>query len=147
MQTYSSENNDLQSLGAAAQRQIDRKTQPQDTLQRPRQIAGLSLAAWLKLLVGIIFLLWLWSHSQTLVRTLLGVPAGVAQAQSEAILTAARKAIEQHHQATGQWPQRIPLPALEALVTMERHGADYRLSVTLDGRGYTMDSSGNFDRK
>ena len=147
MQPYSSEDNDLQTLGVAAQRQIDRKTQQQDTRQQPRQIAGLCLAAWLKLLAGAILLLWLWSNSQTLVRTWLGVSAGVAQAQSEAILKAARTAIEQHHKATGQWPQQVPLPALDALVTMERHGADYQLSVTLDGRGYSMDSSGNFDRK
>jgi hypothetical protein len=73
---------------------------------------------------------------------LFGVSQSAMQVEAQTVLNAARAAVEKHHELTGQWPDQVPLPALEALVSMQSDVAGYQLTLVLDGSSWRMDQYG-----
>lgn len=75
-------------------------------------------------------------------RQLFGISQAAIHLEAHGILVAARAAVEKHHELTGQWPDRVPLPSLEALVAMQSDVSGYQLALVMDGNTWKMDQHG-----
>lgn len=132
---------DLQSLGARAEHSLQHpssKVPSSASSHWPRSAA----TPWIKgaLLAGVLVLAA--SQGGGLRRQVFGVSQAALNLEAQAALASARAAVEQHFKETGAWPDRVPLAALDALVSMERTGSEYRLAVRLEGKAWTMDQTG-----
>lgn len=76
-----------------------------------------------------------------------GVSESQQVAEMTATLTAANAAVDKSHGTTGEWPDRVPLPALAALVDLQNPGPDYRLVARTPHWQLTMTPSGSVQRK
>lgn len=128
----------LETLVSAANQQIERAA---DLHQRQQHAArgAIRAAPWGKimLLVGVLVLVLL--QGLELRRQFFGITQSALRLEAQSVLTAAHAAVEQHRKETGELPDRVPLAALDALVTMERSGSDYQLKLVLDDKTWTMD--------
>lgn len=136
----------LQELIAGARRSIERAEAARIHPDRPGGLSGGRAGRLLR--GGLLALLCVvgWFASADARRLLWGTPEAVTMEESRQTLTAAREAVERHHQMTGEWPRQVPLPHLDALVRLTQPGDGYVLSVQLDGRAYTMGHDGQFAR-
>jgi hypothetical protein len=132
---------DIDALVSAANQHVERGA---DQQQRKEHAARsvLATAPWGKITLLLGALVFLLSQGMELRRQLFGATQAAVAIQAQSVLTAARAAIEQHRKETGELPDRVPLPALDALVTMERSGSDYQLKLGLDGQTWNMDNYG-----
>jgi hypothetical protein len=135
------ESPDIDALVTAASHHIERS----GDLQRRQAstVHGIwNSAPWGKIVLITLALALLLSQGLELRRELFGATQAAVELQAQSVLIAARAAIEQHRRETGELPDRVPLPALDALVTMEHNGSDYRLKIVLDGKTWDMDNYG-----
>lgn len=102
------------------------------------KIAGVAALAALVFLTA--------SQGQTK-RFWLGVSEQEQFVEMEAALVAANLAMERSHATTGEWPDRVPLSALAALVDLQEPGPNYRLVARTQHALLTMTSSGDLQRK
>jgi hypothetical protein len=133
------ESDDLNALGNLAHRQIGTRTQHQS------KAAGAEHPASRWVLVVLIWLTvaaWVMLNMGGLRTALLGVSHSATQAENNAILSAAKAAVESHRRTVGQLPDRVPLAALEALVGFETTPAGYQLSIETQNSRITMDETG-----
>lgn len=131
---------DLDALVNAASKEID---QAAERARRAEAATGKpkAIQVVLKSALGIALVVSVMQFSE-LRRQLFGVSKTTVQTEAAAVLNAARAAVEKHHELTGQWPDRVPLPSLEALVAMQGDGAAYQLTLVLDGGTWKMDQNG-----
>ena len=94
------------------------------------------------LLLVVVALAVLFAQGPELRRQIFGVPQAAIQLQAESVLNAARAAVEQYRKTNGSLPDRVPLAALDAMVTMEPSDSNYQLTLVLDGKAWQMDSQG-----
>lgn len=142
-QQSNGESLDLQSLVSAANKQIER-TENQHARKESTTLARFLTAHWLQLLLVVVALAVLFAQGPELRRQIFGVPLAAIQLQAESVLNAARAAVEQYRKTNGSLPDRVPLTALDAMVTMESSGSNYQLTVVLNGKMWQMDSQGTF---
>jgi hypothetical protein len=76
----------------------------------------------------------------------LGVSDRQQLAEMTAALKAANMAVDQAHSTNGEWPDRVPLPALASLVELQNPGPDYRLLVRTSHWQLTMAPSGDLEK-
>ncbi len=129
---------DIQALGAKAHHALQ-KVADQDGSGGALNSSGRSFFFWLKLVLVAGLAVFFLSQADGLRRQLFGVSQATTQLEAQAVLKSARAAVEQHRKETGALPDRVPLAALEALVTLEHTGTDYQLKIVLDGKTWTMD--------
>jgi hypothetical protein len=103
---------------------------------------GMTWLSWVKLALALSLVIYLLAHAGELKRQLVGVSSSTQNLEAQAVLKSARAAVEQHHRETGFWPDRVPLAALDALVSMKRTGSDYQLQFDLNGKVWTADRNG-----
>ena len=129
---------DIDALVSAANQHVERGS---DQHHRNEHAARsvLATAPWGKIALLLGALAFLLSQGMELRRQLFGATSAAVALQAQSVLTAAHAAIEQHRKETGELPDRVPLAALDALVTMERSGSDYQLKVVLDNKTWDMD--------
>jgi hypothetical protein len=138
-----SESEDLHALANLAHNQIE--------LDRQRYVANLQQVVvprrWPKMvfaiLLAISFLVLL--DKRTLVFWL-GVSDQTQLTEMTSALQAAKVAVEQAHRSTGEWPDRVPLPALASLVELQDPGPQYRLRTNTSRWQLTMTPSGEVER-
>lgn len=129
---------DIDALVSAANHQVAHAADQHHRNQHAARSA-LATVPWMKITLLIGALAFLLSQGMELRRQLFGATQAAVALQAQSVLTAAHAAIEQHRKETGELPDRVPLAALDALVTMERNGSDYRLKVVLDDKAWNMD--------
>jgi len=129
---------DIDALVSAAHHQVERAA---DQHHRNEHAARsvMATAPWGKITLLLGALVFLLSQGMELRRQLFGATSAAVALQAQSVLTAAHAAIEQHRKETGELPDRVPLAALDALVSMERSGNDYQLKLVLDDRTWNMD--------
>ncbi|MBK9443866.1 MAG: hypothetical protein IPN53_22265 [Comamonadaceae bacterium] len=135
---------DLTALTINAQKEIDRAQAHQEALRQKtarrypwlRGISGLVVAGLVVLSMG----------DNRTHRYWLGVSEKQQSAEMTAALTAANMAVDRSHATTGEWPDRVPLPALAALVDLQNPGPNYRLRARTDHWLLTMTPDGDLQR-
>jgi len=103
---------------------------------------------WLKLVSAVLVagLVIATASDQHTRRYWLGVSEQQQAAEMSAALTAANLAVDRSHATTGEWPDRVPLPALAALVELQNPGPNYRLLARSDRWLLTMSASGDLQK-
>lgn len=144
MPTPAADEDNLQDLIAGARRTIERAEAARASGDR-HGAARNSMAMWRWALAAMLCLA-AWFLGADVRRMLWGTPEALTMAQSKQTLAAAREAVEKHHEITGSWPERVPLPHLDALVQLTHPGEAYELRIQLDGQAYTMGRDGQFAR-
>lgn len=132
---------DLTALTINAQKEIDRAHAHQEVL---RQKAARRYP-WLSGISGLVVagLVVLSMTDNRTHRYWLGVSEQQQSAEMTAALMAANMAVDRSHATTGEWPDRVPLPALAALVELQNPGPEYRLLARTGHALLTMSASGD----
>jgi hypothetical protein len=135
---------DLNALASNALKDIEHAQSRLDSLRHKqhRTIPWVRIGAALVVSGVLIFA----SIDGSVRRFWLGVPEQQESAEMIAALTAARLAVDSSHSTTGEWPSRVPLPALAALVDLQKPGPDYRLTAQTSRWLLTMTSTGDIER-
>ena len=135
---------DLTALTINAQKEIDRALAHQEVL---RQQAARRYP-WLRGISGLVVagLVVLSMSDNRTHRYWLGVSEKQQSAEMTAALAAANLAVERSHATTGEWPDRVPLPALAALVELQNPGPNYRLLARSERWLLTMSASGDLQK-
>ncbi len=141
MQKPPDESVDLQSLASAADKHIE-QAEERHARKEPTALASFLAAHWLQLLLVLVALVVLFAQGAELRRQIFGVPQAAIQLQAEGVLNAARTAVEQYRKTNGSLPDRVPLAALDAMVSLEPSDGNYQLTVVLDGKAWQMDHQG-----
>lgn len=135
---------DLNALARNAQKDIDRSRAQREAMG---QRAGRRFP-WLRGVVGLLaaglFMTTLGDNRTR--RYWLGVSDQEQSTEMTAALAAANMAVDRSHATTGEWPDRVPLPALAALVGLENPGPNYRLLARTDHWLLTMSATGEVKR-
>jgi len=130
---------DLNALASNALKDIERSQAQQLAMQRrtkPRR-------NWTMVAAVLVAVLALYSASdRSMLVFWLGVSDQQQLAEMTAALTAANAAVDKAHGTTGEWPNRVPLPALAALVELQNPGPEYRLVARTEHWQLTMNPSG-----
>ncbi len=129
---------DLSALAQSAHQQISAQAQPSAAAAR-RHKGWRYLAAGLLWVVVLVPVLTDMSGLRT---RWIGMPQSAVRAEALATLRAAKVAIDQHRQITGEMPDRVPLAALAALVQFESTPSGYRLSMPMRNGTLSIDQSG-----
>ncbi|AZP12277.1 hypothetical protein [Undibacterium parvum] len=134
---------DLHALANKALNQIESDQERQAALR----IKPSGRRLWVKVVSTMILVAVVTSivDSRTLIFWL-GVSEQKQLAEMTAALTAAKVAVEQSHSTTGEWPDRVPLPALASLVELQNPGPTYRLLATTQQWQLTMTPSGDLQK-
>lgn len=138
-----SESPDLQALVSAASRHIEHAAD-KHARQESHAVGNFVFAYWPKIFLVVVAIAVLFAQGAELQRQFFGVPQGAVQLQAESVLTAARAAVEQHRKTNGSLPDRVPLAALDAMVSLESNDGSYQLTLVLDGKKWQMDHQGTF---
>jgi hypothetical protein len=131
----------IQSLVTAANRQIMHdaaKGQPSESPARK----FLGSVPWFKIGLLAVALTVLFQQAGDIRRQLVGVSQATIELEAASILGTARAAVDQHRKSNSEWPDGVPLAALDAMVSMERTGESYRLELILNGKTWQMDQNG-----
>jgi len=132
---------DLQALAAKANSRLEQ----QHASHQAALSKGASSRSWgwiglgMAALVAIVLLL---SSLNTLKAAVGLVSDSSRDADLTLVLESARKAVEENRRINGEIPARVPLPALDALVNLERTANGYRLATQMNGRVAVMDENG-----
>jgi hypothetical protein len=135
---------DLNALASSAQREIEHAQNRRDALQRQRgqRIPWRWISGTL-LLAGLVAL----SASDVQIKRFwMGVSERQQLAEMTAALTAAKAAVDSSQSTTSEWPTQVPLPALAALVELQRPGPQYRLLARTDHWLLTMTAAGDLQK-
>lgn len=136
---------DLQALVAGAQRTLAQKS------ARPTPVNGV-VGAFIFSQHGLLVLIWLTLaalvvyFSGEIGTMLFGVNKAVAERESVLLLSSARASIEDYRKDTGELPDRVPFPAVAALVSFDKTEAGYLLTTRVDGQRTAMDDKGVISR-
>jgi hypothetical protein len=138
-----SKSKDLHALADLAHNQIE--------LDRQRYEANLQRVVVPRLWPKVMFAIVLAISFLVLLdkRTLLfwfGISDQTQLTEMTSALNAAKVAVEQAHGSTGEWPDRVPLPALASLVELQNPGPQYRLRTNTSRWQLTMTPSGEVER-
>ena len=135
---------DLNALALNAQKDIDRAHAQREALGQ----RGGRRFPWARMVVGVLLAgLFLTSLGDNRTRRYwLGVSDQQQSTEMTAALAAANMAVDRSHATTGEWPDRVPLPALAALVELENPGPNYRLLARTDHWLLTMSAAGEVKR-
>lgn len=135
---------DLNALALNAQKDIDRAQAQREAMGQ----RGGRRVPWLRGVVGLLvaglFLSTLGDHRTR--RYWLGVSDQEQTTEMSAAMAAAKLAVERSHATTGEWPDRVPLAALAALVQLENPGPNFRLLARTDQWELTMSAAGEVKR-
>jgi hypothetical protein len=143
MQKPPDESLDLQSLLSAADKHIEQAGERR-AHKKPTALGSFLAAHWLQLLLVMLALVVLFAHGAELRRQIFGVPQAAKHRQAEGVLNAARTAVEQYRKTNGSLPDRVPLSALDAMVSLEQSDGKYQLTMVLAGKTWQMDQQGIF---
>jgi len=139
-----SEPNDLNALTKKALQEIEHTESLRACLQGKRRSS-----LFKPQLIGTLLVLVLAIYSVSDKRShryWLGVSEQQQIAEMSAALTAANLAVDRSHSTTGEWPDRVPLPALAALVELQNPGPNYRLLARSERWLLTMSASGDLQK-
>ncbi len=139
-----SQDQDLASLIGSAEKELVIAQARQDKLHqhKPQQFS------WFKIVSSVVLagcIVYSASDGRSR-RYWVGVSEKQQAAEMTAALTAANLAVDRSHAITGEWPDRVPLPALAALVELQNPGPNYRLLVRSNRWLLTMSASGDLQK-
>jgi hypothetical protein len=134
---------DLHALTSSALKDIEQA----EAVQAARRHKPVPRYPWLKLAAAMLVVLAGYTVMDSRIPMYwLGVSDRQQLAEMTAALTAAKLAVDQSHAATGEWPDRVPLPALAALVELQDPGPAFRLLARTAHWQLTMTPSGDVQK-
>jgi len=135
---------DLSALASNAQKEIATAQAKQDLMRlKTQHKRSWSRGAGSLLVAGLV----VFSVSNDHVRRYwLGVSEQEQAIEMTAVLNAANLAVDRSHATTGEWPDRVPLPALASLVDLQNPGPNYRLLARTQHVLLTMTPTGELLR-